>query len=105
MSKPMDEPAPAVLATGLSKSYAGRVAVDAIDFTVEPGICFGFLGPNGAGKTTTMKMIYGLASIDGGELTVLGMDASRERRGIKNRRRGGPPETKPHGGLAGGGEP
>jgi lipooligosaccharide transport system ATP-binding protein len=50
---------------------------------VEPGVCFGFLGPNGAGKTTTMKMIYGLAQIDGGELRVLGMDAARERRLIK----------------------
>jgi lipooligosaccharide transport system ATP-binding protein len=74
---------PAVAAAGLRKSYDGRVAVDGIDFTVDPGTCFGFLGPNGAGKTTTMKMIYGLASIDGGELAVLGMDARRDRRRIK----------------------
>ena len=52
---------------------------------MEPGICFGFLGPNGAGKTTTMKMIYGLATVDGGELRVLGLDANRERRQIKSR--------------------
>src|SRR5262249_12161769 len=63
---------PAVRAVGLRKSYNGRVAVDGIDFEVEPGICFGFLGPNGAGKTTTMKMIYGLAEIQKGELWVLG---------------------------------
>ncbi len=59
--------------------------MDGIDFDVEPGICFGFLGPNGAGKTTTMKMIYGLATVDGGELAVLGMDATRSRREIKSR--------------------
>lgn len=76
---------PAVLARGLRKSYGERVAVDGIDFTVDPGICFGFLGPNGAGKTTTMKTIYGLAAIDGGELRVLGMDAATERRAIKAR--------------------
>jgi lipooligosaccharide transport system ATP-binding protein len=76
---------PAVLARGLTKSYGARVAVDGIDFEVEPGVCFGFLGPNGAGKTTTMKTIYGLASVDGGELRVLGMDATRERRAIKAR--------------------
>ena len=76
---------PAVLARGLTKSYGDRVAVDGIDFEVEPGVCFGFLGPNGAGKTTTMKTIYGLASVDGGELRVLGMDATRERRAIKAR--------------------
>jgi lipooligosaccharide transport system ATP-binding protein len=73
----------AVSARALSKTYGERVAVDGIDFEVESGICFGFLGPNGAGKTTTMKMIYGLATIDGGELEVLGMDATRMRREIK----------------------
>src|SRR5919108_4428707 len=100
MSKPMDEPVPAVLATGLSKSYAGRVAVDSIDFEVEPGICFGFLGPNGAGKTTTMKMIYGLASIDAGELAVLGLDAARDRRRIKQRLGVVPQETNLDGELS-----
>ncbi|HEX6586791.1 MAG TPA: ATP-binding cassette domain-containing protein, partial [Solirubrobacterales bacterium] len=48
--------APAVRARGLRKSYGERVAVNGIDFAVEPGSCFGFLGPNGAGKTTTLKM-------------------------------------------------
>jgi lipooligosaccharide transport system ATP-binding protein len=83
----------AVSARGLTKNYGERVAVASIDFAVEPGICFGFLGPNGAGKTTTMKMIYGLATVDGGELTVLGMDASRERREIKSRLGVVPQET------------
>jgi lipooligosaccharide transport system ATP-binding protein len=76
---------PAVVARGLRKTYGERVAVDGIDFEVEPGVCFGFLGPNGAGKTTTMKTIYGLASVDGGDLQVLGMDATLERRAIKAR--------------------
>jgi lipooligosaccharide transport system ATP-binding protein len=74
---------PAVIARDLRKSYGERVAVDGIDFEVEPAICFGFLGPNGAGKTTTMKMIYGLATLDSGELRVLGMDAETQRREIK----------------------
>jgi lipooligosaccharide transport system ATP-binding protein len=76
---------PAVVARALRKSYGDRVAVDGIDFEVEPGVCFGFLGPNGAGKTTTMKTIYGLASVDGGDLQVLGMDVTRQRREIKAR--------------------
>jgi lipooligosaccharide transport system ATP-binding protein len=75
----------AVLARELSKSYGDRPAVRGIDFEVPTGVCFGFLGPNGAGKTTTMKMIYGLAQVGGGELSVLGMDARRERREIKSR--------------------
>jgi lipooligosaccharide transport system ATP-binding protein len=89
----------AVSARGLSKSYDGRVAVDGIEFEVEPGICFGFLGPNGAGKTTTMKMVYGLASIDGGELRVLGLDARTDRRAIKARLGVVPQETNLDGEL------
>jgi lipooligosaccharide transport system ATP-binding protein len=90
---------PVVSARELSKSYGDRVAVDGIDFDVEPAICFGFLGPNGAGKTTTMKMIYGLATIDGGELRVLGMDAIRQRREIKARIGVVPQETNLDGDL------
>jgi lipooligosaccharide transport system ATP-binding protein len=89
----------AVVAADLRKSYDGRLAVDGIDFAVESGICFGFLGPNGAGKTTTMKMIYGLGAIDGGELAVLGMDAARERRAIKQRLGVVPQETNLDGEL------
>jgi len=90
---------PAVRAGELRKSYDGRVAVNGIDFEVESGICFGFLGPNGAGKTTTMKMIYGLATIDGGELAVLGMDAAKQRREIKARLGVVPQETNLDGDL------
>jgi lipooligosaccharide transport system ATP-binding protein len=89
----------AVSAHELVKSYGDRVAVEGIDFEVEPGICFGFLGPNGAGKTTTMKMIYGLATVDGGELLVLGLDARRERREIKSRIGVVPQETNLDGDL------
>jgi lipooligosaccharide transport system ATP-binding protein len=94
-----NEPAPVVIAVALRKSYGERVAVDGIDFAVEPGICFGFLGPNGAGKTTTMKMIYGLASVGGGDLAVLGMDALTERRAIKQRLGVVPQETNLDGEL------
>ena len=83
----------AVSAREVTKRFGERTAVAGIDFEVEPGICFGFLGPNGAGKTTTMKMIYGLATVDSGELTVLGMDARRERRRIKSRLGVVPQET------------
>jgi lipooligosaccharide transport system ATP-binding protein len=75
----------AVHARGLVKRYGRIVAVDNVDFDVPSGICFGFLGPNGAGKTTTMKMIYGLAAVQTGELEVLGRDIARERRAVKAR--------------------
>jgi lipooligosaccharide transport system ATP-binding protein len=75
----------AVEGRGLYKAYGDLVAVDHIDFDVRERECFGFLGPNGAGKTTTMKMIYGMAAVDGGELRVLGLDAHSQRRQVKAR--------------------
>jgi lipooligosaccharide transport system ATP-binding protein len=75
----------AVEARGLAKRYGEIVAVDGIDFEVRRSECFGFLGPNGAGKTTTMKMIYGLAHVDQGELRVLDLDVRTQRRDVKSR--------------------
>ena len=75
----------AVEARGLAKRYGDIVAVAGVDFEVRSGECFGFLGPNGAGKTTTMKMIYGLASVESGDLEVLGLDARTRRREVKAR--------------------
>jgi len=47
-------------ARDLTKAYGGKLAVDHLSFTVEPGRVTGFLGPNGAGKSTTMRLILGL---------------------------------------------
>jgi ABC-2 type transport system ATP-binding protein len=48
----------------------GRVrAVRDVDFTIPDGSTFGLLGPNGAGKTTTMRMILGILTPDGGNVT------------------------------------
>ena len=72
-------------AQSLTKRYEGITAVDAIDFSVERGECFGFLGPNGAGKTTTIKMICCVSPVTDGRLRVLGMDPAHEARKIKAR--------------------
>jgi lipooligosaccharide transport system ATP-binding protein len=77
--------ASAIEARGLRKRYGEIVAVDGVDFDVVTGECFGFLGPNGAGKTTTMKMVYGLAAVDAGSLSVLGLDVRTHRREVKAR--------------------
>jgi ABC-2 type transport system ATP-binding protein len=61
-----------IVARGLTKTYGTKIAVDGIDFTVEPGRVTGFLGPNGAGKSTTMRMILGLDRPSGGSVTVDG---------------------------------
>ncbi len=59
-------------ATGLTKRYGEKTAVDGISFTVRPGMVTGFLGPNGAGKSTTMRMIVGLDRPTAGRVTVNG---------------------------------
>src|SRR5215467_9405722 len=56
----------------LRKVYGHTIAVDGIDFQVEPGLVTGFLGPNGAGKSTTMRMILGLDLPTSGTVTVAG---------------------------------
>ena len=56
----------------LSKWYGDKLAVDAVSFTVQPGIVTGFLGPNGAGKSTTMRMVMGLDRPSSGSVTVNG---------------------------------
>ncbi len=44
---------------GLSKSFGGVLAIDSIDFTIEPGEIVGLMGANGAGKTTLFGLIAG----------------------------------------------
>lgn len=58
-------------AMGLTKLYEKLCAVDAIDFTIRSGECFGFLGPNGAGKSTTVKMIHCFAPVISGWIVTI----------------------------------
>ncbi|QCB92752.1 ABC transporter ATP-binding protein [Cellulomonas shaoxiangyii] len=66
-------------ATGLTKRYGARTAVDGMTFTVRPGTVTGFLGPNGAGKSTTMRMVVGLDRPTSGTVTVNGKHYARHR--------------------------
>src|SRR4029077_20036180 len=75
----------AVTASKLTKMYGSLEAVAGIDFSIERQECFGFLGVNGAGKTTTMKMVYCRIAKTSGELSVLGLDASKHPGKIKRR--------------------
>ncbi len=74
---------PAVRAEKLTKVFDELRAVDAIDFEIEEGECFGFLGPNGAGKSTTMRMMHCASPITSGKLEVLGMDVNGSSRDVK----------------------
>jgi lipooligosaccharide transport system ATP-binding protein len=74
-----------VEARALTKRFGDFVAVDGIDFAIEPGESFGFLGPNGAGKTSTMRMIGCVSPRTDGELYVLGMDPAVDGPAIRSR--------------------
>jgi ABC-2 type transport system ATP-binding protein len=67
----------------LTKKYENKTAVNAISFEVKQGEIFGILGPNGAGKTTTLEMIETLRTIDGGSITVNGIDVASHPNEIK----------------------
>ncbi len=67
----------------LTKRYDNKSVVDGISFEVKKGEIFGILGPNGAGKTTTLEMIETLRPIDGGKITVAGIDVATRPNDIK----------------------
>lgn len=66
-------------ASGLSKRYGAKTAVDDVSFTVRSGQVTGFLGPNGAGKSTTMRMIVGLDNPTAGRVLVNGKPYAQHR--------------------------
>jgi ABC-2 type transport system ATP-binding protein len=62
----------AISVQGLTKRFGDVLAVDQLDFDVDPGTVTGFLGPNGAGKTTTLRMLLGLVAPTSGTATIGG---------------------------------
>ncbi len=62
----------------LTKAYGPLVAVDNLNFTIEPGKIYGFLGPNGAGKSTTMNIMTGCLAATTGQVLVNGHDIFEE---------------------------
>jgi branched-chain amino acid transport system ATP-binding protein len=57
---------------GLTKKFAGLLAVNSVDLNVPAGTITALLGPNGAGKTTTFAMIAGFVRADSGSVTFQG---------------------------------
>jgi ABC-type dipeptide/oligopeptide/nickel transport system ATPase component len=55
-------------------------AVDNISFSVEKGEILAFIGPNGAGKSTTIKMLTGILYPTSGNIEVMGLNPSKQRK-------------------------
>ncbi len=69
---PSGEQKPLLQVEGLTKSYAGRLVVQGVSFTVEQGKIIGLLGKNGAGKTTTFRMTIGMVRPEQGSISFMG---------------------------------
>src|SRR5450759_2132405 len=76
---PAREDSPMIEAHNLTKRYGSTLAVDSVNFTVQPGKVTGFLGPNGAGKSTTMRIIVGLDRPTHGSVTLNGRPYAKLR--------------------------
>ncbi len=70
-------PAAELVLDGISKSFAGTVALRPLRLTVPSGALVALLGPSGCGKTTTLRIIAGFEHADTGRVLVGGTDISR----------------------------
>jgi putative spermidine/putrescine transport system ATP-binding protein len=64
----------------VSKSYAGKPAVDKLNLEIKSGEFVSLLGPSGCGKTTSLRMLAGFLEPDAGDIqlankSVLGLGA------------------------------
>ncbi len=71
---------------GLTKRFAGLVAVDAVSLDVPQGAIAGLIGPNGAGKTTLFAMIAGFLTPTEGRVVYEGEDITAEKPHVRARR-------------------
>jgi ABC-2 type transport system ATP-binding protein len=69
---------PAVVATGLRKSFGDHVVLDGIDLDIAEGTVYALLGPNGSGKTTTVRILSTLLSADAGTVAVASHDLAAQ---------------------------
>ena len=67
------------------KSFFGRSStiLDNISLDIDAEDIFGLLGPNGSGKTTLISIFSTLIYPEAGSLSILGMDARRNRNAIR----------------------
>ncbi|MCW2951992.1 MAG: Monosaccharide-transporting ATPase [Conexibacter sp.] len=56
---------PALAGRSLSKGFAGVLALDAVDLTIEAGEVHALLGENGSGKSTLIKLLSGYHRAEG----------------------------------------
>jgi ABC-2 type transport system ATP-binding protein len=74
-----------IWAEGLTREFAGQIAVDSVDLSIGSGRIFGFLGPNGSGKTTMVRMLTTILKPTSGSARVAGFDVSEQQGEVRER--------------------
>lgn len=54
-----------------------------LSFSLPQGYIMGLVGANGAGKTTLIRLLLNMLPLDGGEITIFGLDSVRDEKQIK----------------------
>lgn len=70
-------PAGGLSVQGVSKSFGGIHALDAVSLDVAAGECRSIIGPNGAGKTSLFRAIAGASQVDTGRLFLGSREVTR----------------------------
>ncbi len=61
-----------LIAQGLNKQVGGKLILNSVDITVEPGKITALIGPSGAGKTSLLKALSLLEDLNSGFLSIDG---------------------------------
>lgn len=83
----------AIQTQNLTKRFKDKIAVNAINLSVNQGELFALLGVNGAGKTTTIKMLSCLTSPTSGDALLLGDSIISATQAVKEKINVSPQET------------
>ena len=69
-----DNQAPVLELSGISKRFAGIVALNKVSLSVRPGEVMALVGENGAGKSTLVKTLTGIYTPDEGSIRLGGQE-------------------------------
>jgi ABC-2 type transport system ATP-binding protein len=81
---------PVIVAKGLRKHFQRGAmepiqALDDVSFEIAHATLAALVGPDGGGKTTLIRLAAGLMRLDGGELSVLGVDVGAHPQAVQDR--------------------
>ncbi|MHB8588023.1 MAG: heme ABC exporter ATP-binding protein CcmA [Candidatus Dormibacteraceae bacterium] len=74
-----------LVANGLTHWFGSEVALESVDLAIDSGEHMAVLGENGAGKTTLLRILATAVRPTSGRLEIMGLDALRERRRLRQR--------------------